>query len=328
MADSIDPLEVARALRAHFEQRAASLGLAPGQIQVDYVLNWGGFVNASFRIGDPEPKYHVKLTSGQNSRASLAAWHRIHADLTANYHAPPVLGWIEVPGTDLEGLLFPQLSGTVPTEWPPTIRDQILPVIHRLHADLPLRARVGDGHPIPTCAESFRDDFLERFDADLDAVAQAPPAFVDPPLLAWMRHQVHVVTDLVTGSAAFQAPADAVIHGDLWPNNLLVTPDQSWYLLDWDDCRIGDPVLDLVKLFDDRGASDLTAAALAAVGTDQAAAERAGVYWRAVLLDWVIDPLADYIDADQAPDHATEVRAQKKSEHQVALARYRARYQD
>ena len=39
----------------------------------------------------------------------------------------------------------------------------------------------------------------------------------------------------------------------------------------------------------------------------------------------VIDPLADYVAADSAPEHAARVRTAKAAEHAVALERYRAR---
>ena len=62
------------------------------------------------------------------------------------------------------------------------------------------------------------------------------------------------------------------------------------------------------------------------VGSEPEGRERLDLYTRAILLDWVIDPLADYLDADQAPQHARRVRAQERQEHLGALARYQARY--
>lgn len=46
---------------------------------------------------------------------------------------------------------------------------------------------------------------------------------------------------------------------------------------------------------------------------------------QATLLDWVIDPLYDWIDADASPAHAGEVRAEKQRVHQAALGLYRGR---
>jgi hypothetical protein len=47
---------------------------------------------------------------------------------------------------------------------------------------------------------------------------------------------------------------------------------------------------------------------------------------RACLLDWIIDPLADWIDAETVPEHSQETRSEKEHVHRAALALYKASY--
>ena len=44
--------------RDYFRDRAGSLGLDRNALVVEYVLNWGGFVNHSFRVHDGHRVYH------------------------------------------------------------------------------------------------------------------------------------------------------------------------------------------------------------------------------------------------------------------------------
>jgi hypothetical protein len=50
------------------------------------------------------------------------------------------------------------------------------------------------------------------------------------------------------------------------------------------------------------------------------------LYLRARLLDWVIDVLADYIEAEVAPEQRDRVQTEKKRQHLQALALYQSRY--
>jgi hypothetical protein len=54
--------------------------------------------------------------------------------------------------------------------------------------------------------------------------------------------------------------------------------------------------------------------------------ERLSYLGRATLLDWVIDPLSDWIDAGTAPEHEHAVRAGKERIHKRALACYAELY--
>lgn len=309
--------------------RAEELDLSPAGLSARYVLNWGGFVNQSFRIDDGRRELHLKLTANPGTHAGLARWYRVHADLTAKYHAPPVIGWVTIPATGHQGLLFPHLDGTTLDEWRPELRGELVAVVKALHRDVDLRERAFPGETPGTCAAGYQDDFHRRFTEDLASIAADRPTFVGEGDLAWMTAEVGRLFDRVARSAAFTESADALIHGDLWTNNVLVAPTGEWHLLDWDDLRLGDPVLDLAKLLEDGTGSGPppTAAEIDdAIGKDPAGRERLELYHRAILLDWIIDPLADYLEVGQAPEHAERVRAAKARQHVEARARYRDRY--
>jgi hypothetical protein len=110
-----------------------------------------------------------------------------------------------------------------------------------------------------------------------------------------------------------------------------VTPRGEWYVLDWDDLQLGDPALDWCMLFgpapaDLRTVMERTLPPSITIGAGVHA--RLRLYARASLLDWIIDPLADWIDAPESPEHLEEVRAEKERIHRAALEAYRARYGD
>ncbi len=325
----MDLATLERLIVAQFTARAGDWGLSAASLTVRHVLNWGGFVNLSFRIEDGSRRFHLKITADPDAQDALASWYRVHADLTARYHAPPVIDWVSIGDTGHRGLLFPHLEGATPTGWTRWLRQAIAPVLQSLHADRDLRDRARPGQEAGSCAAGYLDDFHRRFIGDLAFVSADPPAFVTAATLAWMREEADRLANVVARSPAFARPAGALIHGDLWPNNVLVAPNDTWYLLDWDDLRLGDPILDLAKLLDSGmadGEPASTEEVATLVGTEPDGLDRLAIYARAILLDWVIDPLADYLDADRVPRQASRVRTQKRQAHLAAASAYRARY--
>ena len=119
----------------------------------------------------------------------------------------------------------------------------------------------------------------------------------------------------------------STIHGDLQANNLLLTNQGEWFLLDWDDLTLGDPALDFALLLapplsawqDDLWRDYLP-------GREAGFVERMALYGRARLLDWVIDVLADYVEAEGTPEQQALARSVKQQQHLQALALYQARY--
>jgi fructosamine-3-kinase len=304
--------------------RSADLSLDGPSLRVQYTLNWGGFVNQSFHVSDGRRRLHLKLAIQEAERAGLERWRDVHAILEERYHAPAMLAWIAIPATTAAGPLFPHIDGVVPDPFSRALFDQSLAMLHRLHRDRELAARLHDS--ARTCAEVFFETYDERYRADLAFVEQDRPPFVDQARLAWMHEAVQALAHDVRASAAFHEPATAPTHGDIWAENFLVS-SEDWFLLDWDDLSLGDPALDIAMLraaaAGHWNASETPSRALA---TNDAVAERLDLYARAVVLDWTIDPLSDWIDATAAPEHVDIVRTRKQADHEGAYAAYRERY--
>src|SRR5262249_32893580 len=100
--------------------------------------------------------------------------------------------------------------------------------------------------------------------------------------------------------------------------------EARWWLVDWDDLQLGDPAIDLAILLApqlNRGE-----AVQHLLGErDRAFMKRFAVGARAVLLDEVIDPLADWSMADQAPSGVEALRREKWERHRSALRQFRER---
>jgi aminoglycoside phosphotransferase (APT) family kinase protein len=306
----------------------ADLGLDASALAIDPVLNWGGFVNRSFRLSDGRTTLLVKLASSSGARSDLERWRQLAGILAERYRAPRMVGWIDVDAVS-GGPVFEWIDGITPARLDQAPVAALVRMLADLRADDDLRASLeGLGDDAGSCAEAYRDSYHRRFMADLAGIAGDVPPFVDRDTIEWMRSEALRLEARVAAAAAFAEPADRPVHGDLWLNNLIVRSPDDWRVLDWDGVGLGDPVVDLAMLFgpsrDDVGVesearawvSDLTAAE----------GERFDLYARAALLDWVIDPLADWVDAADEPFHAREIRAGAGRVHREALAAYRARY--
>jgi aminoglycoside phosphotransferase (APT) family kinase protein len=324
----MDLLQFESLTRAHLAERAPELGLDAGRLQVRYVLNWGGFVNRSFRVTDGRTVLHLKLAGEPEIRAGLRRFWELRS-LLAPYCVPAPVAWIEVPGTEYAGVLSPWIDGAAPASVEGWLAEEVVRTVARLHGDRELAARLQPPGASATCADVFRRGYAERFAADLEGVESERPPFVPPVTLAWLRGEAEAVEAAVMASPAFREAADAPTHGDLWVENLLVTPGGAWFLLDWDGLATGDPALDWGMLFGPTRTDFRTAADRALpsrVTSDRGVRERLPLYARASLLDWVVDPLSDWIDAGEAPEHIDEVRAEKERIHRGALEAYRRRY--
>ena len=139
-----------------------------------------------------------------------------------------------------------------------------------------------------------------------------------------MRAETDFLRRVALESAAFDEPVSSAIHGDLWFGNVLIDNDR-WWIIDWDDLKIGDPAHDMslilfTALDNSRSASRWLS------DRDAAFAERFQLYARAALLTFVIDPIADWIFAESFPDVRDASRAHREALHRWALARYRNLY--
>lgn len=340
-AAPLDADRLSALLTNHFQDHAAGLGLDPSQLQVDYVLNPGGFTNASFRISDGRRTYHLKLADAPHRVARLRRWHALREPLEVRYRAPRILEWIDLPEAGCRGLLFEHLIGRSPRfRRSQALLGRVYALSADLHGDAELASRLppllaADDEPVPsTHRDSFVDSYVDRFRADLESIAADRPPFVSAETLAWMRDETEALAR-AAAAAAFAAPATAPIHGDLNELNVLAAPPRRWYVLDWDDLTLGDPALDYAMLLwpvlCDRPLASAAAwrAALpapVAPPPDPALDERMALYLRAQSLDGVVDSVANYLDAVAAPEHRDRVRSKMRREHLAALRRYRAHY--
>lgn len=320
--------ELQRRVQEYVSRHAPEIGLDAGRLAVSYVLNPGGFVNQSFRITDGSRDLHLKLSTTAEGQQALKRWFALRQVLEQHYHAPPALGWMLIPDSGAEGILFTRFVGGPPALTHGVLGD-ILPVLRRLNGDSTLAERLWAGAEV-TPSAAYLTGLHDRFIEDLSGIREQPPDFVSAALLDWMAGEVSSLEATVAGHDAFAQPLNTPVHGDVWLNNILATPAGQWYLLDWDDMHIGDPVMDLATLTGP-SATDLSPLKLRAEverGLNAEERFRLDLLGRATLLDWIIDPLADYIDAEAAPAHLPAVRQETGRVHKAALELYRDLYQD
>ena len=333
------PLEtLSQRVQQHFREQASRYGLQPGAVTVEYLLNWGGFVNANFTVSDGRRAYHLKLADAEDSLLGLERWRDLNQTLTGSYHAPPMLDWLELEGTPYAGPLFPHLDGqTADFLRQPDLHRQVIDLAAGLHANSALADWLQEEESADTCAGYFLSTYIDRFDEDLLIVVGSLPPFVPLPVLDWMQGETRHLESLADELSAFDLPADAPTHGDLWDSNVLVNPAGEWYVLDWDDLALGDPALEFSILLSPLWYAHLPQAASPsleavtpwlppAARADPALMARLEVCLRASLLDKIIDSLADYVEAGFAPQETARVQAVKQRQHLEALALYQRLY--
>jgi thiamine kinase-like enzyme len=334
MESGISLEELNGIVAGYFRQNASRYLLRPEALSVHYILNWGGFVNASFTIQDGRRAYHLKLADYDEGIENFDKWYELRAVLEGRYRAPKIVDWIEIEDTPFEGLLFQQIEGRKANFLAePQLHGQVLKLVSQLHADreLALALEALNGEPAGSCADYFISTYIDRFDEDLLTIARDLPPFVSLPTLDWMQGETRHMESLAREHEAFWHPAAAPTHGDLWENNILVQSTGEWSIIDWDDLALGDPALEysilVSPVWRQNPQADLKGASLLPEGnSDPRLQERLAVCLQAYLLDEVIDTLADYVEAEFAPEHQEVVKAEKKQRHLAAMALYRRLY--
>lgn len=260
--------------------------------------NHTGSRKLSFEVLAAGRRLWVRVAADDAEDGALRTWGSMARLLTERHTGPPVLDVIEVAGHT--ALVFPFLDAAVATRATLLGRyHDVKAVLDRLHDDRDLAERLGAP---TTSAAVYREVWIRRFDEDLRIIVD----HVTPDVHEYLRAEVQALADLVEG---LDEVVHAAMHGDPWHENLLLERDRIW-LLDWEDLRVGDPVVDhAILVMDTRG----PAAELWPHG------RRYDVARRALLLDAAVDTAADWV---QSANPAT--RAWKERAFRQGLAAYRA----
>lgn len=322
-----DIARILEPLREELVSQAKRLELNPGAVEIEPVLNWGGFMNRSFRISDGRQRFFLKLTSYPEIRRGLEQWRDVAPRLETRYRAPRMMGWVDLPTVGFGGPLFEWIDGRTPATLTPDLASRISALIQDLHEDVALSRELSGG--TQSCTDAYLRAYHHRFTEDLAGIAASPPPFVDNRLIEWMKHRVEVLEAKARELSAFQGAADRPIHGDLWLNNVWVRVDTNWHLLDWDGLCLSDPVIDWTMLFGPTRQRPVASGVdevlkHARLGHQERA--RLDVYVEASQLDWVIDPLSDWVESEHEPEHGAAVRTANEHVHRQALEAYRMRY--
>ena len=154
------------------------------------------------------------------------------------------------------------------------------------------------------------------------------PQVADATLLEWMTRETRRLEQMVRNSVAFEVPAQWPTHGDLYEGNTLITKAGDLYVLDWDDLALGDPVADFILVLWDEARNDpaFDWHRLGVDATDDGFAERMRFYARAILLDEVIDGLAEYVGLDATDPVLAATSTEKYEAFESGLLLYRRRY--
>lgn len=315
----------------YFRKHARRYGLEAGSVSARYILNWGGFVNASFTVSDGKQKYHLKLADDEDSVESIKRWYQMGHILHNRYRAPHIIDWIRLPKSPFQGMLLAYFEGSKANFLKnPDLHLAVIELVNRLHHDEQLvDVLTGLDGAAASCADYFISTYIDRFDEDLLVVARDLPPFVQLSTLDWMQGETRHLEGLVRDLDAFALPANAPTHGDLWENNVLVNETGDWIVIDWDDLALGDPALEysilLSMVWGQNPARGLAGSHLLPleVQADKALMERLAVCLQAYLLDEVIDSLADYVESEYSPEHKVQVQAEKERIHREALEIYR-----
>ncbi|TYP71984.1 aminoglycoside phosphotransferase family protein [Paenibacillus methanolicus] len=314
---------------------AAALGLDPNQIQASYIYNPGGFCNLSIRLTDGRTRLHVKLAPPDNA-ARLRQWADVSEYLAERYAAPRLVSTIDreiVPGYPY-GLVFAYIGDAIPLAEARDPKGPLTAVIEtaaKLHRDEVLREMLPKAET-RTYAEAFEDEYMERFTEDLDGIRKSRELlrdFVSDETITWFGEEIERLRETVRQTPAFLLPAGDVVHNDLNGNNVLTCGIDGFRIIDWDDLSgQGDAAMDysvlLGPLRHDSSWPLWRDKVLTVAG--DAVVDRLELYSRAKLLDDVIDVLADYVEAEQVPEHREEAQRKAKAIHLQAYPLYLAIY--
>ncbi|MBB3128774.1 thiamine kinase-like enzyme [Paenibacillus rhizosphaerae] len=314
---------------------AGAIGLDPNHIQASYIYNPGGFGNLSLRLSDGCTGLHVKLASPDRSER-LQQWAGVSGYLAEHYAAPKLVHRIDreiVEGYPY-GLVFEYIEDAVPLAKAPNpeaILKGVIETASKLHRDGILRGMLPEAEA-RTYADAFEDEYISRLTEDLEGIRASRELlrdFVSDETISWFGEEIGRLRETVRQTPAFGLPARDVVHNDLNGNNVLTCGKDGFRIIDWDDLSgQGDAAMDysvmLWPVKHDPSWPIWREKVLAAAGV--AVTERLELYFRAKLLDDVIDVLADYVESEGVPEHREEAQRRAKAVHLRSYPQYLAQY--
>ncbi|RAP76054.1 phosphotransferase family protein [Paenibacillus montanisoli] len=313
------------------ERNAAVLGLSGSPITVSYIYNPGGFVNQSYRISDGITSRHLKLAPSAKI-PRLRQWARVSKLLEDRCRAPKLICEIEdeiIPEYRY-GLAFDFIPGTQLSNAaaPDSAVLQVLDTLRQLHGDRELAIALEEGVPTAlTCADAFVDAYINRFEEDMKSIRTGKQLldFVTDETLDWFDAEIDSLKKTVLNHPAFQQRARDVVHNDIGWNNVLLGEQGGVGIIDWDDLSAnGDAAMDYSVLlwpYHNKPEWTFWQEKVRSLAGDELN-DRLSLYFRAKLLDDVIDILADYVESEHIPELKEITQSRARAIHLKAYPEY------
>jgi Ser/Thr protein kinase RdoA (MazF antagonist) len=174
---------------------------------------------------------------------------------------------------------------------------------------------------------AFTKEYITRFEEDLEVIRSGKHLlkFVTEDSINWFDSEVKALRKIASEKPAFQKEATDTVHNDINWQNVLSDDDNNFWFIDWDDLGVnGDAAMDysvfLWPLYNSNDWPFWKSKVIGFAGNELL--ERIEFYFRAKLLDEVIDVLADYIDAEKVPEHKEKTQRRAKEIHLRAYPEY------
>ena len=314
------------ALSAHLAVRSGRYGLTHKLRRIETFSYSAVEATRSFTARYHDNAVHIKLWHTEQ-QALRDRWLTVHDILESRHNAPRILDTVDLPKVYATGLIFEHIDGLHPAGQAAT--DRLLLSARRLHEDEELAEKVGFSQGPTTVGQYFEDLHISRLEIDINIIRDsAPSSIVEEALLAWMDDEKEGLKQTARSSSAFEVQARWPTHGDLYEGNTLLADDGRWYVFDWDDLMLGDPVADyiIVLRHPARRNPQFDWRSYGVEATDDGFRERMRFYARASLLHRVVDGLAEHLGLDASNPLLSAVSREKREAFESGLALYRERY--